>query len=46
MPLSAVDAAASPKKIYAIHTDHLHRPVLMTDATKSTVWQAAIRRRR
>ena len=40
MPLSAIDAAAAPKKIYAIHTDHLHRPVLMTDAAKSTVWQA------
>ena len=37
MPLSAIDAAASPKKIYAVHVDHLNRPVMLTDAAKVNV---------
>jgi RHS repeat-associated protein len=41
LPLSAIDVAASPKKLYAIHTDHLHRPILLTDAAKAAVWSAS-----
>jgi RHS repeat-associated protein len=40
MPLSAIDAAASPKQIYAVHADHLNRPVMLTNAAKATVWSA------
>jgi hypothetical protein len=40
MPLSAIDVAASPKKIYAVHVDHLNRPVMLTDAAKVNVWSA------
>jgi hypothetical protein len=28
MPLAAIDAVASPKKTYAVHTDHLNRPIM------------------
>jgi RHS repeat-associated protein len=41
LPLSAIDVAASPKKLYAVHVDHLHRPILLTDAAKATVWSAS-----
>ena len=41
MPLAAIDAAALPKKTYAIHVDHLNRPIMMTDAAKATVWAAS-----
>jgi RHS repeat-associated protein len=41
-PIAVIDAAntASPK-IYWIATDHLDRPVLMTDTTRTIVWRAA-----
>jgi len=40
-PIAVVDAVntASPATWW-VHTDHLNRPVQMTDATKATVWQA------
>jgi RHS repeat-associated protein len=41
MPLVAVDVAASPKKIYAVHVDHLNRPIMLTDAAKVNVWWAS-----
>jgi RHS repeat-associated protein len=41
MPLSAIDAVASPKKTYAVHVDHLNRPVMLTDAAKVNVWWAS-----
>ncbi len=36
LPLAVAEAAT----IYHIHTDHLGRPIRMTDAAKATVWQA------
>ncbi|MGL4437883.1 MAG: RHS repeat-associated core domain-containing protein [Bosea sp. (in: a-proteobacteria)] len=41
MPLAAIDAAASPKKLYAVHVDHLNRPIMLTDAAKINVWWAS-----
>jgi RHS repeat-associated protein len=41
MPLAAIDVAASPKKTYAVHVDHLNRPIMLTDATKVNVWWAS-----
>jgi RHS repeat-associated protein len=41
MPLAAIDAAAVPKKTYAVHVDHLNRPIMLTDATKVNVWWAS-----
>jgi RHS repeat-associated protein len=41
MPLAAIDAVASPKKTYAVHVDHLNRPVMLTDAAKVNVWWAS-----
>ena len=36
MPLAAVNAAAaSPRPLFHIHTDHLRRPIMMTDLTAS-----------
>jgi RHS repeat-associated protein len=40
MPLAAIDAVASPKKTYAVHTDHLNRPIMLTDSAKTNVWWA------
>ena len=37
LPLAVAEGAS----LYMIHTDHLGRPVKMTDAAKATVWQAA-----
>ena len=37
----AIDVAASPKKIYAVHVDHLNRPVMLTDTAKVNVWAAS-----
>ena len=34
-------AVAEGSSLYMVHTDHLGRPVKMTDATKSTVWAAS-----
>jgi RHS repeat-associated protein len=39
LPLAVVDVAATPV-VYQVHTDHLGRPIRMTDAAKSTIWQA------
>jgi hypothetical protein len=41
MPLAAIDVAASPKKTYAVHVDHLNRPIMLTDAAKVNVWWAS-----
>jgi RHS repeat-associated protein len=41
MPLAAVDVAATPKKLYAVHVDHLNRPIMLTDAAKLNVWWAS-----
>ena len=36
MPIAAVNAAAaSPRPLFHIHTDLLHRPIMMTDLTAS-----------
>jgi RHS repeat-associated protein len=37
LPLAVAEGA----NLYMVHTDHLGRPTRMTDATKSTVWQAS-----
>ena len=41
VPVAVVDAVntASPQ-LYMVHTDHLGRPVRMTDSTKASVWSA------
>jgi RHS repeat-associated protein len=36
LPLAVAEAAT----LYQVHTDHLGRPIRMTDAAKATVWQA------
>jgi RHS repeat-associated protein len=36
LPLAVAEAAT----LYMVHTDHLGLPIRMTDAAKSTVWQA------
>jgi RHS repeat-associated protein len=36
LPLAVAEAAT----LYMVHTDHLGRPIRMTDAAKATVWQA------
>ncbi len=36
LPLAVAEAAS----LYMVHSDHLGRPIRMTDATKATVWQA------
>ncbi len=41
MPLSAIDAVASPRLIYAVHVDHLNRPIMLTNASKVNVWWAS-----
>jgi RHS repeat-associated protein len=39
LPLAVVNVSATPV-IYQVHSDHLGRPIRMTDAAKATVWQA------
>lgn len=40
-PLAVVDGAGTGSPVlYFVHTDHLHRPVKMTDAAKASVWTA------
>lgn len=39
-PIAAI-TAGSPPTTYIVHTDHLERPVMMTDATAAVVWQAS-----
>lgn len=38
-PVAVMDKAAAGS-LYAVHVDHLDRPVMMTDATGAIVWQA------
>ena len=38
LPLAV--AVAEAASLYMVHSDHLGRPIRMTDATKATVWQA------
>lgn len=39
-PIAAI-AAGSPEVVYSVHTDHLERPVMMTDAGAASAWQAS-----
>jgi RHS repeat-associated protein len=39
LPLAVINVAATPV-IYHVHSDHLGRPVRMTDAAKASVWSA------
>ncbi|RLQ85271.1 RHS repeat-associated core domain-containing protein [Notoacmeibacter ruber] len=40
-PLAVVaDAGSAAPSIWHVHTDHLQRPVMMTDDTRAVVWQA------
>jgi RHS repeat-associated protein len=39
LPLAVVNVSATPV-MFHVHTDHLGRPIRMTDAAKATVWQA------
>jgi RHS repeat-associated protein len=40
LPLAVVDIVAGVHTLNHVHTDHLGRPIRMTDVAKSTVWQA------
>jgi RHS repeat-associated protein len=40
MPLALVANVDTSPSLYFVHTDHLDRPIMMTDANKSIVWQA------
>lgn len=43
VPLAVIaDASTSPQTLY-VHTDHLDRPVRMSDGTKALVWDAVYR---
>jgi hypothetical protein len=35
LPVAVVDAVATSPVIYYVHTDHLFRPVAMTDASQN-----------
>lgn len=40
-PLAVVaDAGTKAATIYQVHTDHLDRPIMMTDSAKNVVWRA------
>lgn len=39
-PLAVVDHSGTSPVIYHVHSDHLGRPVVMTDDTKTKVWEA------
>ncbi|NSZ57477.1 RHS repeat protein [Agrobacterium tumefaciens] len=40
-PLAVVaDAGSATPEIYQVHTDHLERPIMMTDSAKNVVWRA------
>jgi RHS repeat-associated protein len=41
LPLAVVDDVTTTPVLLMVHTDHLGRPIIMTDATKATVWQAS-----
>ena len=40
LPVAVVDDVDTTPVIYFVHTDHLYRPVAMTDGTASVVWSA------
>lgn len=40
LPLATVDGVATTPVLYHVHTDHISRPVLMTDSSKAHVWTA------
>ena len=39
-PLAVVNAVNTTPVIWAVHVDHLNRPIQMTDSTKAAVWTA------
>jgi RHS repeat-associated protein len=41
LPLAIVDTVNTTPTLLMVHSDHLGRPIRLTDATKATVWQAA-----
>ena len=41
LPLAVVDDVATTPILLMVNTDHLGRPIRMTDGTKATVWQAS-----
>ncbi len=40
MPIALVANVNTSPSLYYVHVDHLDRPIMMTDANKSIVWQA------
>jgi RHS repeat-associated protein len=40
LPLAIVDTVNVTPTLLMVHSDHLGRPIRLTDATKATVWQA------
>jgi RHS repeat-associated protein len=40
LPLAVADIVTTTSTLFIVHTDHLGRPIRMTDAAKATVWQA------
>jgi RHS repeat-associated protein len=40
MPIALVANVSTSPSLYYVHVDHLDRPIMMTDANKSIVWQA------
>jgi RHS repeat-associated protein len=40
MPIALVANVNTSPTLYFVHTDHLNRPIMMTDANKAIVWQA------
>ena len=41
LPLAVVDDVTTIPILFMVHTDHLGRPIRMTDGSKATVWQAS-----
>jgi RHS repeat-associated protein len=40
-PLAVVDGVGTlSPQLYFVHADHLHRPLMMTDVSKASVWSA------
>jgi len=41
-PLAMIaDAGTASPKLYFVHTDHLERPLMMTDTARAIVWRAS-----